>query len=170
MSFADPEKPDISNTRLLPARIAFPYNLNAYGMGRTLRTYGLNDEDKHETVFETEIIGVVANDIHILVLLDNGALFKVKFPSLEVVPIEPCRESEGSTPGDDSKEFFTHMASGRTMSLALSNHNHLYELFEDTKKLYTFPENVKIDKMCHGIEHCLILTTDGEVYSCGSSA
>lgn len=64
-------------------------------------------------------------------------------------------------------EFFTHCASGRSFSVAITNKNSVYNI---PLKIFTFPSHVRIKKITCGNEHCLILTANGDLYAFGSSS
>lgn len=63
-------------------------------------------------------------------------------------------------------EYITHIATGRSLSVIVTNKNNIYNM---PLKIYTFPSHVKIKKICCGNEHCLILTSNGDLYAFGSS-
>lgn len=67
---------------------------------------------------------------------------------------------------ENRDEFITHIATGRSLTVILTNKNNLYNM---PLKIYSFPVHVKIKKISCGNEHCLILTRNGDLYAFGSS-
>lgn len=136
--------------------------------------------------FECSIRDLSSCEKFCLILLTSGIVYKVNVHTLETTEINPIifirrdqmetlkRGIFGAVAGSDrdfslnaqNDEFITHIASGRTLSIAVSNRNSVYNI---PLKICTFPAHVKIKKVCCGNEHCLILTTNGDVYAFGSS-
>lgn len=158
--------PESRGHKILPQHVAFPVNITAIAIGPILHTSGLYG--KHKTEFELNITSIAANSHRIWVLLENGELHKVSLPSFVVNEIRLNNNLNDSVI-DETNEIFTHVAAGGTMSVAVSNQNCLYAIHPQTKKRYTFSRSITIKKISHGIEHCLILDTSGNVYSFGWS-
>lgn len=140
----------------------------------------INENDR--ITFECNIKKISCSEKYCLVLLTSGILYKVEISSLTTIELnsimlssEPVRKKKsifgesfvGSNLNRNSNEIITHIASGRTMSIALSNSNVLYNI---PSNIFTFPLHVKVKKICCGNEHCLILTTNGDIYAFGSSS
>lgn len=134
--------------------------------------------------FEFTIQKLATNENICLVLLSTGILYKVNIGTLEITEINnliikrddymtranifgdfsAAQENQRNSEND---EIITHIASGRSFSVAVSSKNTIYQL---PLKIHTFPNHIKIKKICCGNEHCLILTTNGDVYGFGSSS
>lgn len=136
--------------------------------------------------FECSIRDVSCGDKFCLVLLKSGVVYKLNVHTLETTEINLILHTRRDqaiverksifgavTAGEDfsmkkpNDEVITHIASGRTLSIAVSNRNAVYNI---PLKIFTFPTHVKVKKVCCGNEHCLILTTNGDVYAFGSSS
>lgn len=50
---------------------------------------------------------------------------------------------------------------------ALDGQNQLHQLLPEAKLLHAFPRHHKIKKMISGTEHTLLLTSNGDIFSCG---
>lgn len=132
--------------------------------------------------FEHTIKSISGTNKLCTVLLENGIAYKIDLSLSQPHPIElnlmlikPSNTirpkaifglSNNIEPNVD-KEFITHFASGRSFSIAITNKNVVYNV---PMKIFTFPMHIKIWKICCGNEHCLILTTNGDLYSFGSSS
>lgn len=123
-----------------------------------------------------------------LVLLLNGIVHKVNLTTFDISELNStvlqkatvedyvfkkssifghsCTERENIL-NELNDEFFTHIASGRSFSVAITNKNAVYNL---PLKIYTFPPHVRIKQISCGHEHCLILTANGDLYAFGSSS
>lgn len=136
--------------------------------------------------FECSIRDITCSERFCLVLLKSGIVYKLNVRTLETTEInsiiftqrDPAIVEKKSIFGavmggqdfstnKQNDEVVTHIASGRTLSIAVSNLNAIYNI---PLKIFTFPSHVKIKKICCGNEHCLILTTNGDVHAFGSSS
>lgn len=138
--------------------------------------------------FEDCIKASSHNETVCLVLLSSGALYKLNlttFKTDELNPVLIQKSTSKCDPGKESiifghssvrrenienemrDEFFTHCASGRSFSVAITNKNSVYNI---PLKIFTFPPHVRIKKIVCGNEHCLILTANGDLYAFGSSS
>lgn len=136
--------------------------------------------------FECSIRDVSCGEKFCLILLKSGIVYKLNVRTLETTEINPIiftqreqaiveRKSifgavmvgQDISMNKHDDEIITHIASGRTLSVAVSNLNAIYNI---PLKIYTFPSHVKIKKICCGNEHCLILSANGDVYAFGSSS
>lgn len=118
----------------------------------------------HHT-FEDVIEQISANDHYTLILLTTGKVYKLNVNSNALTQL-----SFLNVETNDSRklsESIQRIQSGGTFSIAITNNNDVYSI---PSKLHTFPQHVKIRKICCGAEHTLILTTNGDVYAFGSSA
>lgn len=171
--------------KLQPANLSCYWNYNAAGVGQELYLSGcINGILLHrkEIHFEHAIKSVASNENFCLVLLDNGIACKVNLKTLQIVEINnTIIEKNRSLPATKKRPFsdtgsalqskpnecITHLATGRSMTIAISSDNNVYNI---PVKIWSFPKHVKVKKVCCGNEHCLILTTNGDVYSFGSSS
>lgn len=137
-----------------------------------------NNLNEHQRIaFECNISKVRCSAKYCLVLLTSGILYKVEISSKKTTelnsimlsnePIAKKKNMFNDVITKNMNEIITKIASGRTMSVALSNLNNLYNI---PTKIFNFPSHVKVKKICCGNEHCLILTTNGDVYAFGSSS
>lgn len=136
--------------------------------------------------FEYDIKDVACAETYCLVLLTIGTAYKINCNNFDISEINATIIQRSSL-GDEVKtspifgefsakhenelnerkdEFITHIAAGRTFSVAITNKNNVYNM---PMKIHTFPSHVKIKKISCGNEHCLILTTNGDLYAFGSS-
>lgn len=165
--------------------VSCTWNYLAFAADNVLNLSGFIENQLGQSrriTFECNVKAVASSEKYCLVLLTSGVLYKVEINSLKTTELN--RLMIGSEPAPKKKSIFgsassqnsmnrssdekiTRIASGRTMSVALSNLNVLYNI---PSKTFTFAPHVKIKKMCCGNEHCLILTTNGDVYAFGSSS
>lgn len=165
------------------------WNYCAYASGSDLYICGcMNDkiaEERHFP-FEYDIKDIACAENYCLVLLTIGTAYKINCQHFEMCEINSTIIQRSSL-GDDLKtspifgkfsakhenelndkkdEFITHIAVGRSFSVIITNKNNVYNM---PLKIYTFPPHVKIKKVVCGNEHCLILTSNGDLYAFGSS-
>lgn len=166
------------------------WNYCAYANGNDLYICGcLNGKNVQERrfPFEYPIKDVACTENFCLVLLNIGVAYKIDCKTFEVneintTIIQRSNDGDGTSTSkifgkfsaqlendlNESKdEFITHIAAGRSLSVVVTNKNNVYNM---PLKVYTFPAHVKIKKICCGNEHCLILTTNGDLYAFGSSS
>lgn len=133
--------------------------------------------------FEHSIKSISGTNKLCTVLLANGIAHKIDLGQLQPIElnaalIKPAAPSNTiraksifGVSNDIGRsidtEFITHFASGRSFSIAITNKNAVYNV---PLKIFTFPAHIKIRKICCGNEHCLILTTNGDLYAFGSSS
>lgn len=137
--------------------------------------------------FEHEIKDISGTENICLVLLTTGIAYKLNSETLQPMEINSLiiqrptisetnidnsifgisNESKDNKINNMIDEFITHIASGRSFSIVITNKNNVYNL---PLKIFTFPSHVKIKKISCGNEHCLILTTNGDLYAFGSSS
>lgn len=150
---------------------------------------GINDkiaEERHFP-FECHVKDVACAESYCIVLLTIGTAYKINCQNFEICEINSSIIQRSSL-GDDVKqspifgkfsakhenelnerkdEFITHIAAGRSLSVIVTNKNNVYNM---PLKIHTFPPHVKIKKVSCGNEHCLILTTNGDLYAFGCSS
>ncbi|XP_050079447.1 probable E3 ubiquitin-protein ligase HERC3 [Anopheles maculipalpis] len=118
----------------------------------------------HKTIeFDTNISSLAANSKHCLVLLSNGELLKYNCSIETVVPVN-FLGIENDDKMKTKKCHITHLACGECVSVACTSSNGVYNIPNHT---ITLPQHVRIRKVATGFEHCLLLTTNGDVYSWG---
>lgn len=137
--------------------------------------------------FEYPITDIACTEQFCIVLVDIGIAYKINCQTFELNEINAsiiqrstqdnllkksrifgnfCAQRENEV-NERNDEFITHIAAGRSLSVVVTNKNNIFNL---PLKVYTFPSHVKIKKICCGNEHCLILTTNGDLYAFGSSS
>lgn len=131
--------------------------------------------------FDVIILKVTGNDRYCLVLLANGDTWKLCIQTLEVklfkfliIENETQRKrqpiflsTEDHAKVDHlNEEIVTDIGCCQTFSVALTSKNNLYVI---PSKIYSFTRNIRVIKICCGIEHCMLLTANGDVYVFGSS-
>ncbi|XP_055321778.1 probable E3 ubiquitin-protein ligase HERC3 isoform X2 [Sitodiplosis mosellana] len=159
------------------------WNYCAYANGSDVYICGfLNGETFQERrfPFEYPIQDVACTDRFCLVLLSIGTVYKIDCQTFKVTEINSTiiqrssHSNEMSTSkifgkfsaqlendlNESKDEFITHITAGRSLSVVITNKNNVYNM---PLKIYTFPAHVKIKKVCCGNEHCLILTTNGDL-------
>lgn len=163
------------------------WDYNAIACGRKLYLSGCINGTivrSKEIEFQDEIKQVATNETFCLVLLEVGSVFKVKLSTFEVSNLDGIIRSKHVRPeaankrtnifsnsgeGSSSKigEKITHIATGRSMTVMITNENHVFNV---PLRIMTFSKHTKVKKVCCGNEHCLILTTNGDIYAFGSSS
>lgn len=138
--------------------------------------------------FEHTIKCISNNENFGLVLLSTGLLYKIHLNTFDLTELNSI-VIQKSLPSDYTEkkssifglpsachdnifnemndEFFTHISSGRSFTIVITNKNSVYNL---PMKIYTFASHIRIKKISCGNEHCLILTTNGDLYAFGSSS
>ncbi|XP_031633045.1 RCC1 domain-containing protein 1 [Contarinia nasturtii] len=166
------------------------WNYCAYANDNDLYVCGCfngNGLQERRFPFEYSIKDIACTEHYCIVLLTIGIAYKINCQTFElneinstIIPrstlddrLKPSRifgvfSAQRENELNESKdEFITHVAAGRSLSVVITNKNNVYNL---PLKVYTFPSHVKIKKICCGNEHCLILTTNGDLYAFGSSS
>lgn len=182
-------EPMINNTRIIRCQ----WNYCAYVDGSILYMCGyLNGEmnQRRRFPFEYAIKDVACTEHVCLVLLDIGIAYRINCHTFHVNEINSTiiqrsklGESSNSSKNtqifghfnaqhenqlnSDKDEFITHIAIGRSLSIVVTNKNNVYNM---PLKIFTFPAHVKIKKVACGNEHCLILTSNGDLYAFGGSS
>lgn len=169
------------------------WNYFVYANGNELYICGYlngNCYQERRFPFEYPIKDLACTENVCIVLLNIGIAYKIDCQTLDVNDLNPKIIQRSSTHIDapvniskifgkfstqvtdvrkesENEEFITHIAAGRSLSIVITNKNNVYNM---PLKIYTFPAHVKIEKVCCGNEHCLILTTNGDLYAFGSSS
>ncbi|XP_053697522.1 probable E3 ubiquitin-protein ligase HERC3 [Sabethes cyaneus] len=120
--------------------------------------------ETYKAGFEGRIAQISANTKHCLVLTENGDLFRYHFNSKQTDCLELTEES-----ADSECEKITHIACGNDISVAITNRNAVFNI-PQPQPIFSFPRHVRIAQVVVGFAHCLVLTSNGEVYSWGSGA
>lgn len=180
----------INNTKIIRCQ----WNYCAYVDGSNLYMCGyLNGEfnQRRRFPFEYAIKDVACAEHFCLVLLDIGIAYRINCQTFDVNEINSTIIQRSTLGGESNvsrnaqdifghfsaqhenqlnsykDEFITHIAVGRSLSIVVTNKNNVYNM---PLKIFTFPAHVKIKKVACGNEHCLILTSNGDLYAFGSSS
>ncbi|XP_058116339.1 uncharacterized protein LOC131288341 [Anopheles ziemanni] len=129
---------------------------------KTLYTFSVVIDHRKTKTFDADIVSLAANSKHCLVLLSSGRLFRYnpledRLMPLEFLGVERVKD-------DQAIESITHLAGGECVTVACTSLNAVYNI---PNKTVTMPKHVRIRKVVAGFEHCLLLTTNGDVYSWG---
>lgn len=129
-------------------------------------------DQSQKLTFSDEIKAISCNDSFCLILLANGNCYKLPFDSVELCELNFIGvDRNGSLMASGDKKsnngVIEHIACGHTFSVAVTNTNVVYSI---PSRIYEFPKHVKVKKVSCGAEHALLLTTNGDVYSWGSSS
>lgn len=166
------------------------WNYLAYAIENILYLSGFIDGKSNQwrqIQFEHQIKDISGTENICLVLLTTGIAYKLNSETFQPIEINSLilqrptisetkidntifgisNESKDNKINNMIDEFITHIASGRSFSIVITNKNNVYNL---PLKIFTFPSHVKIKKISCGNEHCLILTTNGDLYAFGSSS
>lgn len=179
---------DFKGNLIKSVKIGCAWSYNAIAINASLTIVGAIGGQFAQTKqvpFEDNIAALSCHDDVCLILLTNGILFKLNISNFNLVKMNPLminppeflsrksifdslsKENCNQMKSNGNEEFFTHIACGRSFSLAVSDQNSVYQI---PVKVFTFPSHIKIRKISCGNEHALILTTNGDVYALGSSS
>uniref|UniRef100_A0A182Y8S6 Uncharacterized protein n=1 Tax=Anopheles stephensi TaxID=30069 RepID=A0A182Y8S6_ANOST len=120
--------------------------------------------DSRTATLDASITSIAANSKHCLVLLSTGQLFKYDCLAEKVVQVNFLGIEDDGVNKTPNKCSITHVACGECVSVACTSTNGVYNIPNCT---VTLPRHVRIRKVAAGFEHCLLLTTNGDVYSWG---
>ncbi|XP_062565978.1 E3 ubiquitin-protein ligase HERC2 [Armigeres subalbatus] len=131
--------------------------------GSALVSHSCITEKSHTVDCGSPIVQLSANNWYCLALLEDGILLKYDIYSqqmskLDFLSVENSTETK-------SAESITHIACDDKVSVAVTSPGNF--VFNIPNKTYTFPKHVRIKKVAVGLEHCLLLTGNGDVYSWG---
>ncbi|XP_052901726.1 probable E3 ubiquitin-protein ligase HERC3 [Anopheles moucheti] len=115
--------------------------------------------------FDANIACLAANNKYCLVLLTTGELKKYECLADQLVAVNflgiVCDKTK---PVDNMQRSITHLACGECVTVACTSDNSVYNIPNHT---ITLPKHERVRKVVTGFEHCLLLTTNGDVYSWG---
>ncbi|XP_049277894.1 E3 ubiquitin-protein ligase HERC2 [Anopheles funestus] len=116
--------------------------------------------------FDTSVVCLAGNSKHCLVLLANGELKKYECLADQLVSLNFLGIEADKTKSKEDKttRSITHLACGECVTIACTSDNGIYNIPNHT---ITLPRHVRVRKVATGFEHCLLLTTNGDVYSWG---
>lgn len=118
--------------------------------------------------FSDDIAAISCNDSFCLILLKTGHCYKLPFDTVELSELNFIGVDDNSSLSNEkSNNVVQHISCGHTFSVAVTNANVVYNI---PSRIYEFPKHVKVKKVSCGAEHAMILTTNGDVYSWGSSS
>lgn len=125
----------------------------------------------------TTIKSLALCDRYCLILQEDGKLYKllthncdtmkeVKFQSSHVAVLPQKRTVYGEPKTHDYFDFkIEFVACGNNIMVAIGNSN---EVFNGTIQIHLFPKHVRPKQLECGLEHALLLTTNGDIYSWGN--
>lgn len=124
--------------------------------------------------FDALICKICTNTSYCLILLENGDIFQIMIGSFEKRQVR-CLNIEGyperksifvkSTSTKNDVEKIIDIAIGETVCIALTSFNAIYNIPNLT---FLFKRHVKVQKICCGNEHSMILTGNGDVFTWGT--
>ncbi|XP_065371212.1 E3 ISG15--protein ligase Herc6 [Calliphora vicina] len=111
-----------------------------------------------------------------LVLLENGKVYKLlpeckdKFKEItfqtSLTAIAPQKRNIfGDCRSTKTILKIAHIACGNNITIAVSTTN---AVFSGTTQIFQFPNHQRTKQLKCGFEHSLLLTTNGDIYSCGN--
>ncbi|XP_058811352.1 uncharacterized protein LOC131676248 [Topomyia yanbarensis] len=158
----DTLKPKPSLSVIKPCQIEITSTHALVASGCNLYSHSAITGCQNETSFTSAIVQLSASTWHCLVLLENGDLFKYdinehRSSRLDFLTVE-------NAPELTDRERITHIACGDRVSVAITSGRTVFNI---PNKTFTFPRHVRIVKLAVGLEHCLLLTGNGDVYSWG---
>ncbi|XP_055528461.1 probable E3 ubiquitin-protein ligase HERC3 [Wyeomyia smithii] len=122
-------------------------------------------KQSNEVCFGSSIVKLSACSWYCLVLLENCDLFKYDFNDNRSVRLDFLGvEFADSDQSADEHEIITHLACGDRVSIATTSRKSVFTI---PSRIHTFPRHVRIVQIAVGLEHCLLLTANGDVYSWG---
>lgn len=164
--------------------VAATWNYTAYAVGTKLLLKGFLLKESNasfEITTLSPIKQLAACDQFCLALLENGKLWKI-LPSVEstMQEVKFAEDNEPNTQklpqkrsifgeirqSQKSEGFqITHIACGMHIVCAVSNANGVYNI---PSKILQLPRHMRVQQLVCGLEHALLLTTNGDVYSWGN--
>ena len=109
--------------------------------------------------FSGKISKISSNNKFCLILLENGDIFQHSFVEKSSKKLNFVNV-EGSNNGNVKQ-----IACNEAFSVAVTDKGVIYNI---PNKTFEFPKHVRVKKIVCGFEHCLLLTTNGDVYSWGT--
>jgi alpha-tubulin suppressor-like RCC1 family protein len=112
--------------------------------------------------FKNQIKQIQLNNEFFVVLESNGDIHKYDFKDemlrkLNFLSVETQSEIK-------STEHITFVATGETINVATTSANSIFNI---PNKIFELKKHEKIKKVCCGMEHALLLTSNGDVFSWG---
>lgn len=132
--------------------------------GRQLFSYSVVTEDNNQQTLAHNVVSISASNWHCLVLLENGDLFRYDIHPNRLRKLDFLNVEQPSDVPNDDPETITMIACGDQVSLAVTSTKSVFNI---PNRTVTFPRHVRISKIAAGLEHCMLLTTNGDVYSLG---
>ncbi|KAJ6638901.1 RCC1 domain-containing protein 1 [Pseudolycoriella hygida] len=148
------------------------WSVNVIGISKSLLLTGCLKGAPGQSkilTFANEIKAISCNDLFCLILLDDGRCYKFLFDSAELSELKfiGVGEEDGSADKKSTTCVIEHITCGQTFSVAVTNTNVVYNI---PSRIHEFPKHVKVKKVICGAEHALLLTSNGDVFSWGSSS
>ncbi|XP_055588032.1 probable E3 ubiquitin-protein ligase HERC4 [Uranotaenia lowii] len=132
-------------------------------VNRTILAISAISQQSHHLSFDHEIAQLSASTWHCLVLLHNGDLYRYDFHQNHALKLEFLGVENLAT-DDTERDRVTHVACGDRVSVAVSSSKTVFNI---PNRTFRFPKHTRIAKVSVGLEHCLLLTGNGDVYSWG---
>lgn len=132
--------------------------------GSQLFSYSAVTEDNNQQTLAHKVVSISASNWHCLVLLENGDLFRYDFHENRLSKLDFLNVERPLDGSNDEPETITMIACGDQVSLAVTSAKSLFNI---PNRTITFPRHVRISKTAVGLEHCLLLTSNGDMYSFG---
>ncbi|XP_039448765.1 RCC1 domain-containing protein 1 [Culex pipiens pallens] len=132
--------------------------------GSQLFSYSAVTEDNNQQTLAHKVVSISASNWHCLILLENGDLFRYDIHENRLSKLDFLNVERPSNVSNDEPETITMIACGDQVSLAVTSAKSVFNI---PNRTITFPRHVRISKIAVGLEHCLVLTTNGDVYSFG---
>lgn len=115
--------------------------------------------DKRKTLeFKEAVREVCATNVTCWILLTGGSIHVYDFVESTLEEIQMS----------DNCEKIASIACTYKQLYVVTSGNQLYQIStSDQKKLHDFPKHQRIKKMVSGAEHCVLLTSNGDIFSVG---
>ncbi|KAG5681646.1 hypothetical protein PVAND_011061 [Polypedilum vanderplanki] len=148
----------ISNDFLLKAHSY--YEIQIYN---DLKKFVINSNLKESInttiVFTETILNVQLNDEYCFLLHESGKISKYNISTQEFITLD--------TPLNHNFERLIYISCRFQTLMGVSNSNCVYQLFPEFKLIYKFLKHQRVKKISSGLEHTIILTNNGDVFSFG---
>jgi hypothetical protein len=114
--------------------------------------------NNHKTLeFKSQIKKVCSTNENCWILIETGKLFCFDFLAFLLDEISLA----------DVSSPLVEISCTQQALFAVTSDNQLYKLLPTFEKIREFKNHEKIKKIVAGLEHCLLLTTNGDVFSFG---
>lgn len=116
--------------------------------------------------FSSKIHKVCGNNTFVLVLLDTHELWKIILITGEKQKLNFLNtETElQQTSNEDNNRQIIDIDCGETISVAVTNDNAIFSI---PTLVHQLPKHQKIKKIACGNEHCVLLTSNGDIFCWG---